>query len=387
MPSELVQLGRPGRLRMTAPPASPPGQCLRKHNFSGGPGELPPSVLAEAARAVEDLDGSGISILGLSHRSARFEAIVEETVDNIRLLANVPPSYDVLLLQGGGTLQFSMASMHLARPDRPAAFVSTGYWSQRAIEEALHTTDVAVVWSGRDGGFRRIPGDDEIDVPAGASFFHYVTNETVEGVQFQGVPGRDDVPRVADMSSDFLSRPHPVDAHAIVYAHAQKNLGPAGVTIVIVDRDVVENGPTNVPRLLQYRAHADMGSIYHTPPVFAVYVVMLVTRWIIGEGGLEAVAARNTHKAELLYAAVDRSRGFYSPHAERSSRSVMNVTFRTPSPELDGRLVRFAEDEGFVGIAGHRSLGGIRVSNYNAVALDSVVELCGVLDHFARSHG
>ena len=387
MPSELVQLGRPGRLRMTAQPASPPGRCLRKHNFSGGPGELPPSVLAEAARAVEDLDGSGISILGLSHRSARFEAVVEETVDNIRLLANVPPSYDVLLLQGGGTLQFSMASMHLGRPDRPAAFVSTGYWSQRAIEEALHTTDVAVVWSGRDGGFRRIPGDDEIDVPAGASFFHYVMNETVEGVQFQAYPAgttysasqtcRPTSSRVRIRSTRTPSSTR--TRRRTSGRPASRSSSSTGTWSRTGRR--TSRGCCSTARMPTWARSTTRA------PVFAVYVVMLVTRWIIGEGGLEAVAARNAHKAELLYAAVDRSRGFYSPHAERSSRSVMNVTFRTPSPELDSRLVRFAEDEGFVGIAGHRSLGGIRVSNYNAVALDSVVELCGVLNHFARSHG
>lgn len=359
-----------------------------RFNFSGGPGALPEAVLWETQRAIAEVPGQGLSVLGISHRSKWFRGVVDEAEANIRALLHVPDNYRVLFLQGGGSLQFSMIPMTLLRgSDHPAEYLHTGYWGNKALEEARREGPVRVVWSGKNESFNRLPGAGELEHSAAAPYLHYVSNETVEGLQFHRLLGRDDVLRVCDMSSDFLSRPFEIEPYALIYAHAQKNLGPAGVTVVIVRDDVLDRVPDNLPSMLDYREHARMGSIYNTAPVFAIYVTMLVTRWLRDQiGGLASMCLINRAKAKQLYGAIDSSRGFYRGHAAREDRSLMNVVFHLPAKRLELHFLEQAEAAGFYGLAGHRSLGGIRASIYNAVTPEAVDALCGFMEFFRQSH-
>jgi phosphoserine aminotransferase len=361
---------------------------MRAYNFSGGPGALPDSVIAEAARAVEELPGTRVSILGLSHRSDEFAAMVREAEHNVRALLGIDASYRVLFLQGGGSLQFAMVPMHFLRgTQRTAEYIVSGYWSTKSASYARHEGAVRVLWSGEANRYTRVPRADELTPSADAAYLHYVSNETVEGVQFQDVPGLDSVPRVCDMSSDFLSRPHPMARFDLVYAHAQKNLGPAGVTLVVAREDVLAKDRTDVADVLRYRAHADHGSIYNTPPVFAIYVTLLVTRWLRHEiGGLAAMEKLNAEKALKLYGVLDETPAFFRTRVDKASRSNMNVTFHLPTAKLENELVEAAEQRGLVGIRGHRTVGGLRASLYNAVSLPAVTELTDLLREFRNEH-
>lgn len=358
-------------------------------NFSGGPGVLPASVLAETQQAIAEVPEVGLSILGISHRSEWFAQVVAEAEDNIRRLLGLPDSHAVLFLQGGATLQFSMVPMLLLRGSgQTAEYLRTGYWSSKAIPEARNEGPVRVLWDGESEGFHRLPAADELTLSPEAAYLHYVSNETVEGLQFHTIPGLDEVTRVCDMSSDFLSRPFDPERFDLIYAHAQKNLGPAGITIVIVRRDLLERTPKGLPSLLDYRCHLQAHSIYNTPPVFAIYVVLLVTRWLLKDiGGLDAMAAVNAGKADRLYRTIDDSAGFYRGWARPADRSCMNVSFRLDSPEQEARFVQESAAAGFSGLAGHRSLGGIRASIYNAMTPEAVAELAGFMADFQRRHG
>ncbi len=360
------------------------GTGTRSLNFSGGPGALPERVLDQAQQAIGEVPGTGQSVLGISHRSEWFREVVAETEDNFRVLLDLPDHYRVLFLQGGGTLQFSMVPMTLLRGrNRVAEYLHTGYWSGKAVAEARKEGQVRVTWSGAAEGFTRLPESGETLFSENAAYLHYVSNETVEGLQFDEPQGRDDVPRVCDMSSDFLSRPVDMDRFALVYAHAQKNLGPAGVTVVVMRDEVLENVPEGLPAMLDYREHARAESVYNTPPVFAIYVTMLVTRWLRDEiGGLAAMAAINRRKAELLYETIDASGGFYHGHADPASRSQMNVALTLPSEDLQRKFLRMASAAGFYGLEGHRTLGGIRASLYNAVTVPAVEALCSFMRFF-----
>jgi phosphoserine aminotransferase len=371
----------------SSPATRSPHRRSRGHNFSGGPGALPLSVLEEAARAVELFEDTGDSILGLSHRSARFKEMVEATEAQLLELLNAPPGFHVLFLQGGGSLQFSMIPMHLLRgASAGAEYIATGYWSEKAIPDARLEGRVRVLWSGEQDGYRRVPDVDELTPSDDAAYLHYVSNETVEGVRFPYVPGCDGVPRVCDMSSDFLSAPIDLSRYDLVYAHAQKNLGPAGVTVVLVRDWILERGG-GLPSMLRYRTHADHGSIFNTPPVFAIYVMSLVIGWIATEvGGLPSMKAVNEEKARRVYAALDARPDVFEPHAEVASRSFMNVSFRMRDRALEPVLVAAAERANLLGIGGHRSLGGIRISLYNAVTPESVDALCDFLAEFVHEH-
>ena len=300
---------------------------LNRLNFSGGPGALPESVLLQAREAMIEVPEVGLSVLGISHRSDWFAAVVSELEANIHALLGLPENYHVLMLQGGATQQFSMLPMTLLRGrDHPADYLHTGYWSGKAIPQARREGPIRVLWSGESCGFTRMPGDDELPFSPDAPYLHYVSNETVEGVQFHRVLGRDDVPRVCDMSSDFLSRPCEAERFAFIYAHAQKNVGPAGVTIVAMRDELLHDAPTNLPGFLDYRVQAQAHSSYNTPPVFAIYVVLLVTRWLIEDiGGLAKMDEINQRKAALLYRLLDASDGFYRGRADVRDRSLMNV--------------------------------------------------------------
>lgn len=360
----------------------------RVFNFSAGPATLPRSVLEQAQRDLVSLPDIGASPLEVSHRSPWFRDVVDETVANLRALLAVPDSHHIVFCQGGATQQFSMVPMNLLRgSDRVADYVVTGSWGAKAVLEAEKEGRVRVAWSGAEQGFTRVPTAEEIApmLSPTSAYVHVTTNETIEGVEWPAppaVPGG--VALVADASSDFLSRPIDVARFGVLYAGAQKNAGPAGVTIAIVREDVLAHVPAGLPTMLDYRTFVRHGSMYNTPPVFAVYVVMLVTRWLRDEvGGLAEQGRRNREKARLLYSAVDGSDGFYRGHSEQASRSLMNVTFRLPDEDLDARFVAEAEAHGMVELKGHRSVGGIRASIYNAMPVEGALALADFMADFA----
>lgn len=356
-------------------------------NFSGGPGALPATVLAQVQEAIMCVPEVGLSVLGISHRSDWFLSVVAELEHNIRRLLGLDERYHVLFLQGGATQQFSMVPMTLLQgKTAPPEYLHTGYWSGKVLGEARKETKLRVLWRGESEGFHRLPADDELDFSATAPYLHYVSNETVEGVQFHRVLGRDDVPRVCDMSSDFLSKPCEAERFSIIYAHAQKNIGPAGVTVVLIRDELLQDIPDNLPGWLDYRSHIKAHSIYNTPPVFAIYVVLLVTRWLLDDiGGLEAMNALNQRKAALLYETLDRSNGFYRGHAARADRSLMNVAFNLATPALEQRFLAESKAAGFSGLSGHRAIGGIRASIYNGLELHAVEKLIDFMLAFQKT--
>ena len=355
-------------------------------NFSGGPGVLPQSVLDEAGQALACVPEVGLSILGISHRSDWFAAVVAETEANIAQLLGLPDTHAVLLLQGGATLQFSMVPMLLLRGSgKTAEYLRTGYWSSKSIPPATLEGNVRILWDGQTEGFRRLPAMRELACAKDAAYLHYVSNETVEGLQFDEILGVPGVPLVCDMSSDFLSRPFDPKRYDLIYAHAQKNIGPAGVTVVVIDKRLLEQVPEKLPELLDYRAHLQAHSIFNTPPVFAIYVVLLVTRWLLKDiGGLANMAAIDQTKADTLYAALDENADVYQAWVARENRSRMNVAFKLGSEERHLRFLKEATAAGFSGLAGHRSLGGIRASIYNGMTQPAVAQLAEFMREFAR---
>ena len=362
-----------------------------ERNFSAGPGALPSQVLEAAQQAIIALPETGLSVLGMSHRSRWFEQLLEEAERNLRGLLAIPESHAVLFLQGGSSLQFSMVPMNFAPQGLPEPlYVRSGHWSSKAIEEARCVRALRIAWDGSLSGYREMPlaGELATTVPCEAAYLHYVSNETVEGLQMQQLPVLPSLPLIADMSSDLLSRPIDVGAHAMVYAHAQKNLGPAGVTLCLVDKALLDRVPTGIAPMLDFRTHVRCGSNYNTPPVFGIYVLTLVTRWLRDVvGGLRQMEQINRAKAERLYRAIDRYAGLIEPHAHTAFRSSMNVSFRFRDTRLDSLFLEQAAAAGFTGLAGHRSLGGVRASLYNAVPLAAATELAQFLEDFAATHG
>ncbi|MGC8697162.1 MAG: phosphoserine transaminase [Halothiobacillus sp.] len=355
-------------------------------NFSGGPGALPQSVLTQVQAAIQNVPEVGLSILGISHRSDWFAAIVQELEDTIRALLGLDNTFHVLLLQGGATQQFSMVPMSLltGKTQLPE-YLHTGYWSSKALGEARRITPLRVLWDGESARFSRLPLDEELTFSADAPYLHYISNETVEGLQFKRVLGRDDVPRVCDMSSDFLSKPCEASRFSLIYAHAQKNIGPAGVTVVIIRDELLHNMPDNLPGWLDYRSHIKAHSNYNTPPVFAIYVVLLIARWLRQEiGGLANMALINERKAALLYAALDESDGFYRGRAAKPDRSMMNVAFNLPNEHQERAFLAASRQAGFAGLAGHRAVGGVRASIYNGLELNAVAQLTEFMRDFAQ---
>lgn len=361
----------------------------RVYNFAAGPATLPVPVLEEAQRHLLALPGVGMSILEISHRSRWFADIRDAAEANLRRLLHIPDHYHVLFLQGGASLQFSMVPMNFLRGSgKSADYILTGSWSNKAIKEAQREGAVRIVWDGKDENYTRVPLSSELNLNADAAYVHFTSNETIQGVAFQSEPDTGQVPLICDASSDFLSRPIPVERYALIYAGAQKNAGPAGVTIVIIRDDLLERVPENMPSMLDYRQHAASKSAYNTPPVFAIYIVMLVTQWLLEEiGGLEKMAAINRQKAELLYDVIDQSNGFYRGHARPDSRSVMNITWRMPSETLEREFLKQAEQRGLYELKGHRSVGGLRASLYNAMPLEGVRALCEFMIEFKEQWG
>jgi phosphoserine aminotransferase len=355
-------------------------------NFSGGPGVLPEKVLTQVQEAIGTVPEVGLSLLGISHRSDWFGAVIRELEDNFRRLLALPENYRVLFLQGGATQQFSMLAMSLLRgQSHPADYLHTGYWSGKAIPEARREGPLKVLWSGEASAFQRLPGDHELAFNLQAPYLHYVSNETVEGLQFHRILGRDDVPRICDMSSDFLSRPCDAQRFSLIYAHAQKNIGPAGVTVVVLRNELLDNIPGELPSFLDYRKQIEAHSNLNTPPVFAIYVVLLVTRWLLEDiGGVAEMGKLNEQKAACLYRAIDASDGFYRARAALADRSLMNVALQLSTPEEERKFLAEAQLAGFSGLEGHRSIGGIRASLYNALQLSAVEELVGFMEDFRR---
>lgn len=361
----------------------------RVHNFSAGPAVLPVSVLEEIQRDLIALPGVGMSILEISHRSEVFESIIAQAEADIRALADVPSSYKVLFLQGGPSLQFSMVPMNLLGPGATADYIDTGSWADKAIKEAKKVGAVHVAATTKGEGYTRVPGSSELKLTPGGAYVHMTSNNTIEGTEFKELPDVGDAPLVNDTSSDMFSRPIDVRRHALIYAGAQKNMGPAGVTVVIVREDLlarsVEKAAT-LPTMLNYAVHAENGSLYNTPPTFAVYGLGLVMKWLLRQGGLAAIAATNERKATKLYTEIDRS-GFYRGTAQKGSRSLMNVTFRLATEDLEKRFIKEATSAGLDGLKGHRSVGGMRASMYNAFPEEGVDALVAFMRDFERKNG
>ena len=355
-------------------------------NFGAGPAVLPEPVLEEAQRDLPALPGVGMSVLEISHRSAAFDRIIEQAEADLRALAGLSDDHHVLFLQGGASLQFAMAPMNLLPPQGTADYAVTGVWAQKAAAEAARFGRVNVCATTEDEGFARVPAAGELRRTPGAAYLHVTSNNTVAGTQWPALPAAEGAPLVVDASSDLLSRPVPLAGLGLLYGGAQKNLGPAGLTVVVIRKDLAERGPDTLPATLRYATAARHGSRYNTPPVFAVYVAGLVLRWLRGEGGLDAVDARNRRKAGVLYDALDRS-GFYRGAADPASRSLMNVTFRLPDGEIERRFLDQAAAAGLAGLKGHRSVGGIRASIYNAFPEAGVRALAEFMAEFERVHG
>ncbi len=358
----------------------------RAINFSAGPATLPVQVLEEARRDLVDYQGSGMSVMEMSHRSPEYDAIHRGTSDVIRTLMRVPESHAILFLQGGASQQFSMVPMNLMHPGRRADYVVTGVWSKKAVKEAQREGAVRVAATTEDESFSRIPAASELDLDSGADYVHITTNNTIAGSQWWTTPDTGSVPLVADMSSDIMSHPVPTERFGLIYAGAQKNLGPAGVTIVIADKELLERAPSTLPTMLQYRTFAEKDSLFNTPPCWSIYVVGLVCRWVASQGGLVAMERSNRAKAGLIYDLFDTG-DFYRGTVASESRSIMNIPFRLPNEELEKRFVAESKAAGMTNLKGHRSVGGIRASVYNAMPRSGVEALVDFMREFERAHG
>ena len=358
----------------------------RIFNFAAGPAVLPLPVLEEAQRDLVALPGVGMSVLEISHRSKTFDEIIQSCEADVRRLASIPENYHVLFLQGGASLQFSMVPMNLLPAGGSADYIVTGSWSQKAVKEAKRVGTVNIAATTEAENFKRIPRQEEITLKPDAAYVHYTSNNTIFGTEWQYMPNLGDAPVVCDASSDIFSRPIDVTTHALIYAGAQKNLGPSGVTLVIIRDDLVKRSPSTLPTMLNYNVHAENKSLYNTPNTFGIYLMRLTMKWLLANGGLEGIARVNERKAAKLYAEIDRT-GFYRGHAQHDSRSRMNITFRLPSEDLEKAFAKEATAAGMDGLKGHRSVGGIRASIYNAFPEEGIDALVQFMREFEKKNG
>jgi len=355
------------------------------YNFSAGPAILPSEVLEKAQNELLSLNGIGMSVMEISHRSKYFAPILESAENGIRELLQVPENYKILFLQGGASLQFSMIPMSFLKSS--ADYIVTGAWGEKAVKEAKKCGDVNVIFSTKETNFKSVPEQDELNFSQNPDYIHYCSNETIDGVEFKYDLDGKGIPVVCDASSNILSKPIDIEKYALIYAGAQKNIGPSGVTLVIIRDDLLEKVPANQFSMLDYRAIAANDSMLNTPNTWGIYLVSLVCEWLKAKGGVSVMEKINEEKAKILYDAIDASDGFYNGHAKKTARSLMNVTFRLPSEELEKQFVTEATAKGFDGLKGHRSVGGIRASIYNAFPKEGVEALVEFMRDFTHKNG
>lgn len=358
----------------------------RIYNFNPGPATLPLPALEKAQKELLDYKSAGMSIMEISHRSKEFDAILEGTKSLFHELMEIPQNYKTIFLQGGASLQFAMVPMNFLQSGKSADYVVTGSWAKKAIKEAQIIGKVNVAASTESDGFRRMPKESELKLDPNACYVHITSNETISGTQWSQYPDTGQVPLIADMSSDILSRKIDVKRFSLIYAGAQKNLGPAGVTVVIIRDDLVEKCPESLPTLLNYQTHVSKNSLYNTPPVFIIYMVKLVLEWVKAEGGMDKIEERNMEKARLIYGILGQYSDYYKSAVDPDSRSIMNVTLRMPSEDLEKKFIAEAAKAGFHGLKGHRSVGGIRVSMYNALPLEGIEKLVEFMEDFRKKN-
>ncbi|MDQ3648767.1 MAG: 3-phosphoserine/phosphohydroxythreonine transaminase [Acidobacteriota bacterium] len=358
----------------------------RIFNFSAGPAVLPVPVLEQAQREMLSLPGVGMSVMEISHRSKEFDDIINSAEQSLRELMGIPENYRVLFLQGGASLQFSMIPINLLPGGGSADYIVTGSWGKKAVKEAKRVGGVNVAASTQDGGFKNIPPQDQLKLDPHAAYVHITTNETIEGVEWHAEPEVGEVPLVADASSDILSHPIPLEKYALIYAGAQKNMGPSGVTLVIIRDDLLARIPDGLHTMLDYRTHVENKSLYNTPNTWGIYILNLVCQWLKEKGGLDGMHRENEAKAKLIYDAIDAT-DFYRGHADSEARSLMNVTFRLPSEDLEKQFAKEATTAGLDGLKGHRSVGGIRASIYNAFPREGVEALVAFMKEFEKKNG
>ncbi len=358
----------------------------RIHNFNPGPATLPLPVLEQIKDEMLNLKGTGMSILETSHRSKVFDDIINEAIERTKRLLKLPEEFHVIFVQGGASLQFAMVPMNLSVKDKPVDYINTGTWATKAIKEAkIQGKQVRIIASSEDKDFSYIPRDFNED--GKASYLHFTSNNTIKGTQWSKFPEAEGIPLISDMSSDFMSRPFDVTSFGLIYAGAQKNIGPAGVAMVIIREDMLDRIPQDLPTMLKYSTYVQNNSLANTPPCFAIYVINLVLKWLEETvGGLEKMEQINRKKAEMLYNVIDDS-DFYRGTADKDSRSIMNVTFRLPNEELENLFVKEALNQGLGGLKGHRSVGGCRASIYNAVEIESVKALVDFMSEFEKKYG
>lgn len=360
----------------------------RVHNFNAGPSILPVSVLEKAQAELLDYAGCGMSVMEMSHRSKEFEGIIQTAEADLRELMGIPANYKIVFVQGGATLNFAMIPMNFRPAGTSADYIVTGAWSKTANKEASKLGATKLAFTSEAENFTRLPAQEELVLDPSAAYLHFCHNETIHGVEFKSEPvPPSGVELICDMSSDFLSQPVDVTPYGLIYAGAQKNAGPAGVTVVIVREDLLARVPEKLPVMLDYKLLAESGSLHNTPPCFAIYMVGLVMKWLKDLGGLPAIHKINQEKAGLIYTAIDNSGGFYRGHAAKEARSIMNVPFRLPSEELEDLFVKEGKKAELIGIKGHRSVGGLRASIYNALPVESAKALVDFMADFQRRHG
>ncbi|KEK12219.1 MFS transporter [Lysinibacillus sphaericus] len=358
----------------------------RAYNFNAGPSALPQEVLEKAQQQLVDFRDSGMSIMEMSHRSAIFDEVHNEAIALLKKLYAIPENYEVLFLQGGASLQFTMVPMNFLSTDQKASYVLSGSWSEKAFKEAKFFGTPVEAASTKENQYRHIPALADIQFNEDDAYVHITSNNTIYGTQWKHYPNTGNVPLVADMSSDILSKPIDIQKFGLIYAGAQKNLGPSGVTVVIIRKDLLEKANKNIPTMLKYTTHADSNSLYNTPPTFGIYMLGEVLKWVESNGGVAAVEKHNELKAKVIYDAIDNSNGFYKGHATPESRSLMNITFRVTDEELEKLFLAEAKAAGFVGLNGHRSVGGCRASTYNAVPLEACEALRDFMVDFQQKH-
>ncbi|MBC7794759.1 MAG: 3-phosphoserine/phosphohydroxythreonine transaminase [Clostridia bacterium] len=359
----------------------------RAHNFSAGPAALPLEVLEKAQAELVDFRGTGMSIMEQSHRDKPYEAVHAETQANIKALLGMSDDYQVLFMAGGARTQFAFVPLNLLPKDEFAEYVTTGVWAEGALSEGKKIGDVREIWSSATSNHNHVPAEGALKPDPKAAYLHYTSNNTIYGTQYQYVPDSGQAPVVCDMSSDFLSKPVDVSKFGLIYAGAQKNVGPSGVTILIIRKDLLERSAKTLPEMFSYAVTAKNDSLYNTPPVFPIYMCSLTTAYLLKQGGLDVIAKSNERKAKLLYDCFDASSGFYRGHATPGSRSLMNVTFRLPTEELETRFVKESAAAELVGLKGHRLVGGLRASIYNAVPEKSVAVLVDFMKDFHKRAG